>query len=291
MKLEMFNKAAILSSRWAIKLKKASPHILTGLGVIGVGATAVAASKATLKVDLLVDEAVAYNEHINSLEYDTKADKAKDRLYFYGHTAWKFTKLYTPTLIIGGLTVSSIVGSHRIMHQRNVILGASYAALDSAYKKYRETVVERFGEDIENEIRTRSEFLSRDTDESTDDISREELEDSPLEGDPYIRLFDECNPNWQRNADMNLHFLKISQAQMNDKLRVRGHVFLNDVFDQLGMPRTPAGAVTGWVRDNPHGDGEIDFGLYKPTNVDFLNGNERSVWLEFNVDGVVYDLI
>lgn len=291
MKLAMFNKAAILSSRWAIKLKKASPHILTGLGVVGVGATAVAASKATLKVDLLVDEAVSYNEHINSLVYDTKADKAKDRLYFYGHTAWKFTKLYTPTLIIGGLTVSSIIGSHRIMHQRNVILGASYAALDSAYKKYRETVVERFGEDIENEIRTRSEFVSRDTDESTDDISREELEDSPLEGDPYIRLFDECNPNWQRNADMNLHFLKISQAQMNDKLRVRGHVFLNDVFDQLGMPRTPAGAVTGWVRDNPHGDGEIDFGLYKPTNVDFLNGNERSVWLEFNVDGVVYDLI
>ena len=291
MKLAMFNKAAIMSSRWALKLKKASPHILTGLGVVGVGATAIAASKATLKVDLLVDEAVSYNEYISTLEYETKADKAKDRLYFYGHTAWKFTKLYTPTLIIGGLTVSSIIGGHRILHQRNLVLGASYAALDSAYKKYRETVVERFGEDVENEIRTRSEFVSRDTSESTEDISREELEDSPLEGDPYIRLFDECNPNWQRNADMNLHFLKISQAQMNDKLRVRGHVFLNDVFDQLGMPRTPAGAVTGWVRDNPHGDGEIDFGLYKPTNVDFLNGHERSVWLEFNVDGVVYDLI
>lgn len=291
MKLAMFNKAAIMSSRWALKLKKASPHILTGLGVVGVGATAIAASKATLKVDLLVDEAVAYNAHIKSLDYDNKTDKAKDRLYFYGHTAWKFTKLYTPTLIIGGLTVSSIIGGHRVLHQRNVILGASYAALDSAYKKYRETVVERFGEDVENEIRTRSEFMSRDTNESTDDITKEELEDSPLEGDPYIRLFDELNPNWQRNADMNLHFLKISQAQMNDKLRVRGHVFLNDVFDQLGMPRTPAGAVTGWVRDNPHGDGEIDFGLYKPANVDFLNGHERSVWLEFNVDGVVYDQI
>lgn len=291
MKLAMFNKAAIMSSRWALKLKKASPHILTGLGVVGVGATAIAASKATLKVGLLVDDAVSYNEHINTLEYETKADKAKDRLYFYGNTAWKFTKLYTPTLIIGGFTISSIIGGHRIMHQRNVILGASYAALDSAYKKYRDTVVERFGEDVENEIRTRSEFVSRDTNENTDDITREELEDSPLEGDPYIRLFDEFNPNWQRNADMNLHFLKISQAQMNDKLRVRGHVFLNDVFDQLGMPRTPAGAVTGWVRDNPHGDGEIDFGLYKQTNVDFLNGNERSVWLEFNVDGVVYDLI
>lgn len=291
MKLAMFNKAAIVSSRWAIKLKKASPHILTGLGVVGVGATAIAASKATLKVDLLVDEAVAYNEHMKSLKYDNKTEQAKDRLYFYGHTAWKFTKLYAPTLIIGGLTVSCIIGGHRILHQRNVLLGASYAALDASYRKYRDTVVERFGEDVENDIRTRSEFMSRDTNESTDDITKEELEDSPLEGDPYIRLFDEFNPNWQRNADMNLHFLKISQAQMNDKLRIRGHVFLNDVFDQLGMPRTPAGAVTGWVRDNPHGDGEIDFGLYKPTNVDFLNGHERSVWLEFNVDGVVYNLI
>jgi hypothetical protein len=68
-------------------------------------------------------------------------------------------------------------------------------------------------------------------------------------------------------------------------------VFLNDVYDLLGMDRTPAGAVVGWVKG--HGDGYITFMLddNKREVYDFFEGNEKSVWLDFNVDGVVYKLI
>lgn len=83
---------------------------------------------------------------------------------------------------------------------------------------------------------------------------------------------------------------------MNDLLRSRGHVFLNEVYDCLGIPRTKAGQIVGWVysKDNPVGDNYIDFGIYdvyKPAIADFVNGYERSILLDFNPDGNIWELI
>ena len=60
----------------------------------------------------------------------------------------------------------------------------------------------------------------------------------------------------------------------------------------LGIPRSQAGAVVGWVLGE--GDDYIDFGMFDGNNMatrDFVNGYERSILLDFNVDGVIYDLI
>jgi hypothetical protein len=86
-------------------------------------------------------------------------------------------------------------------------------------------------------------------------------------------------------------FIRSQQNYANDLLNARGHVFLNEVYDMLGIERTSAGAVVGWVRGN--GDNEIDFGVLNDLHSGqrFINGDERSVLLDFNVDGVVYDLI
>ena len=91
---------------------------------------------------------------------------------------------------------------------------------------------------------------------------------------------------------MNLFFLKAQQTNANVQLTVRGHVFLNEVYDMLGLPRTAAGAIVGWVRGN--GDDVIDFGIWdnNDINSDFVNGYNRSkILLDFNVDGVIYDII
>jgi hypothetical protein len=58
----------------------------------------------------------------------------------------------------------------------------------------------------------------------------------------------------------------------------------------MGFERTSAGFVVGWVLDG-NGDGYIDFGLSEARSSRFMNAEERSVILDFNVDGVVYDLI
>ena len=91
-------------------------------------------------------------------------------------------------------------------------------------------------------------------------------------------------------------FLRAQQQYANDKLIAQGHLFLNEVYDMLGLPRTKAGAIVGWVYDdnNAVGDNFVDFGIYdvhRETARDFVNGYERSILLDFNVDGVIYDLI
>jgi hypothetical protein len=69
--------------------------------------------------------------------------------------------------------------------------------------------------------------------------------------------------------------------------------FENEVLDNLGIERCPAGAVTGWIKDE--GDSYIDFGIFTDENservIDFMVGREKSIWLDFNVDGTIYDKI
>ena len=118
------------------------------------------------------------------------------------------------------------------------------------------------------------------------------LVDDPNGLSVYARFFDEGCEQWSKNPEYNLMFLRSQQNYYNDMLKSRGHVFLNEVYDALGIPRTQAGAVVGWmISDN--GDNFIDFGVFdgdRPRARDFVNGYERSILLDFNVDGVIYDL-
>lgn len=61
----------------------------------------------------------------------------------------------------------------------------------------------------------------------------------------------------------------------------------------LGIARTNAGQVVGWIycEKNPVGDNYVDFGIYNLQNEGFVNGNERSILLDFNVDGIILDKI
>jgi hypothetical protein len=89
---------------------------------------------------------------------------------------------------------------------------------------------------------------------------------------------------------MNRLFVTCQQNYLNHVLQVRGHVFLNEAYDALGLERSTAGAVVGWVMGD-NGDNYIDFGIFEAQNARFVNGSERSILLDFNVDGVIYDKI
>ena len=108
----------------------------------------------------------------------------------------------------------------------------------------------------------------------------------------YARFFDESCINWSKTPEYNLMFLNGQQNFANDLLNARGHVFLNEVYDMLGIPRSQAGAVVGWVKGV--GDDYIDFGIFEGKTAAaraFVNGAERNILIDFNVDGVIYDLI
>jgi hypothetical protein len=99
----------------------------------------------------------------------------------------------------------------------------------------------------------------------------------------YTKVFDTSSPEWRGDVADNFRFLKTQQDYLNSCLKARGHVFLNEIFDALGMPRTSVGATDGWVKNSKLGTNLIDFGLKNTYQVN------NSILLVFNVQGTIYD--
>lgn len=284
--------------RAALKTRAKSPQIMFAAGVVGVVATTVMASKATLKLDRLVNDIEDTKQKISDLEGSSLADgkeytaedAKKDRIVVTTQGAIKIAKLYAPTVIIGTLTIGCFTGAHVTLSRRNVALTAAYAGLQEAYNGYRDRVREKYGEQTELEMyhgTVQKEVVTNDVN------GPKKTTITTIDGtrSPYARFFDEVSPQWNPQPEYNLIFLRMQQQWANDMLKARGHVFLNEVYDHLGLERTKAGAVVGWVMGN--GDNYIDFGMYddRPAVREFVNGREASILLDFNVDGVILDQI
>lgn len=296
------------------QLQRKSPELLVGLGIIGAITSAVLACKATTKASKIIEEAndaistihqANENGVTNAGETYSEQDCKKDLAVAYVQTGVKFAKLYAPAVLLGAASVTSILASHNIMKKRNVALAAAYAAVDKSFKDYRGRVLERFGEQVEKELRYNikaQEIEETVTDgkgkektvKKTADVAQAGWD--PSRYSPYAKIFDESHPDWRKDAEQNLYYLKALQAQATDKLRSQGHLFLNEVYDMLGFKRTQAGAAVGWIYDprHPIGDDFVDFGMYEVRRekaVDFVNGYERSFILDFNVVGDITSLL
>lgn len=119
-------------------------------GVIGVVTSAVMACKATTKVGEILDKTKEDVETIHKCEADesvkerySSEDAQKDLAIVYVQTGMKFAKLYGPSVILGALSITSILASNNILRKRNVALSAAYAAIDKGFKEYRSRVIER----------------------------------------------------------------------------------------------------------------------------------------------------
>lgn len=285
--------------RQVLVAQKHSPVVLFGAGIIGVAATVVLACRATLKLDEIVEKAQVDIEAAHSLRSQnyanySEADCQRDLAIIYTRTAVRLGKLYAPAFIIGVASVGALVGSHAILSKRNVALTAAYAGLERAFKEYRQRVIDEIGEEKEQELRYASvtrEIVEKD--ETGKEVTKVEKVIDPTAYSPYARFFDEYSQSWSKTPEINLLFLRSQQNYANDLLKARGHVFLNEVYDMLGIARSKAGAIVGWVISK-NGDNFVDFHIYDGTSDikrQFVNGNERSILLDFNVDGVIYDKI
>ena len=289
-----------------LKGKKYAPEIMVVAGVVGVVTSAVMACKATTKAGSIANETKKQMDQIHEVatnvpEKYSEEDMKKDTVIVYTQTAVKYAKLYGPAVVLGVASIACILGSHRILSKRNAALAAAYATVDKGFKEYRSRVVERFGEELDKELRYN--IKAKEFEETTTDSKGKEKTvkktvsvADPNEYSDYARIFDNGNYGWSKDAESNLIFLKQQQNWANDKLKAKGHLFLNEVYDMLGFKRTKAGQVVGWIYDEEHptGDNFVDFGIYN-LNIekarDFVNGYERSIILDFNVDGPIMDLI
>ena len=307
-KLAIFNNVTRTVHKIGFQLKKHSPEILAVAGTVGVVASTVMACKATTKLhDVLEDSKnqvnqvheVLENKSIPAEKY-SEEDGKKDIAVIYTQTTLKVVKLYAPSVILGALSLTSILTSNKILRKRNVALAAAYTAVDKGFKEYRANVIERFGKDLDRELRFNVKAKEIEetvvNDNGEEETVKKVVNEATVGKSEYARFYDDGCKGWEKDPEYNLMFLRHVQDYLNDLLRTRGHVFLNEAYDQLGIPRTKAGAIVGWVYNekNPVGDNYIDFGIYDPKDEkarDFVNGYERVILLDFNVDGPILDLI
>lgn len=285
------------------KLKKHSPEILVVSGVVGVVVGAVMACKATTKVSTIIDTAKESIDAIHQCANDpelveeyTAEDAQKDLVIVYTQTGLKLAKTYAPAVVLGAVSITSILAGHNMLRKRNLALAAAYSAVDTGFKQYRGRVVERFGEQLDKELKY--DIKAKEIEETIVDKKGKEktvaktieVADPVAAMSPYTICFDETCTGWVRDAERNKFFLLRQQDAANEKLKSQGWLFLNDVYEMLGAKRTRAGQVVGWIYDesSPYGDNYVDFGIFdihSSANRNFVNGLEKSIWLSFNVDG------
>lgn len=288
--------------RTGLILQKYSPEILLGVGIVGSIGTTILACRATKKVDFIVDTFKDEMDYIQEAEEtETQPENAnykKDRVRLYIQTGVEFGKLYGPTIALGLASYSCIIGGHKIMSKRNVALVGAYKVLEKGFGEYRKRLIEEYGEDVDFQFKNGIRNESVSVVEEDKDGKKKKVKKTIQVVDPngysvYSRFFDESCRNWCKTPEFNLVFLQAQQNYANNRLQARGHLFLNEVYDMLGLPHSQAGAIVGWVRDK-ESDNFVDFGIYDFEDTkarDFVNGYEPTILLDFNVDGVIWDKI
>ena len=277
-------------------IRQHAPGILMAGGLAGVVGSVILACKATTKASQVIEEHEAklndIKEAMETIPEYTEEDLKKDKGIVYTQTVWGFVKLYAPAALALILSLTAICGSHYIRNRRCVSLGAAYVALDKSFKDYRRRVAERYGEEAEWEIahNIQTQEIEEIDDKGKTKKKKVKVADPNAES-PYCKYFTRSNPYWEENEDFILYNLSMKQSMLNDKLRAKGHMTLNEVYAALGFHETQAGMVCGWIYDtkNPNGDNYIEFNIkevYLPN--EYTGTPEKAYSIDFNVDGNIY---
>ena len=301
--------AAKFAGKAEFTIKKNSPEILLGAGIVGFVGTVVLACKATCRADEVLEfhrrkikdindaKEIADADPEGEMSYDIEIYR-QDKAIRYLKTTGSLAKLYAPTIAVGTLSLACILTSRNIMQKRYLGVVAAYNGLSAAFEEYRKRVRDEYGDGLDKHFRygTTYDELPVYDENGKKTKEKEQVEKTEtgmvIPNDDSCRFFDSSNPNWDKNPTFSMMWLRGQQNILNDILHTRGHVFLNEVYDALGFPHTPQGAVLGWI--DGEGDNCIDFGLYDPNKENvrrFVNGVDNVIMLEFNHDGVIWDKI
>lgn len=276
---------------------KHAPTILTGAGTVGLVGTAVLASRATLTYkELIADEVMVITDGPNLMkrnEHYTEDEFRKDRIVCYSRIVTKTVKHYAPTIALGVASIAAFWWSHSIQSKRIAGLAAAYAALDTSYRKYKKSVASVIGEESMKKV---EEKILDDVVFTDEPFEYDKMDESVIpEYSPYARIIDETSSVWDPSddiAELNIH---AQLNYMNDLLRTRGYLFLSDVYDALGIPRTPASQVVGWLWKKGDGDHYVSFGDIEGHRIQFWDDSRRrtvaNYLLDFNVDGEIVNEI
>lgn len=307
-KTELATKAGQILVKTKLGIKKHSPEILVVAGICTGVAAAIIACKQTIKANDIVAEARKSLQNIenvkelaanNEVKY-TEENEQEDRKTIGMQVTVGMVKTYALPVGLGIFSITCILAGHHILKKRNVALAAAYSALSTDFMNYRKRVVDKYGKDVDFMLKNGLEkqiIANQVVDPKTGEVKEEQKEVLTYDGNKlsqYARVFDEVgSTQWTPSADHNRAFLLMEQNYFNERIRTRGYIFLNEVYERLGFRPTKAGSVVGWVYQNADYEG-IDFGIFTAHTqkaAEFLEGTEPSIILDFNVQGDILSLV
>lgn len=315
--VNIFNKVKNVGSLNLLKLKKISPELMIGLGVVSFVGTIIVASNAATKAEEVIDEHKAKMDAIKEAkkisEDYTDQDATEDTILIYTQTGKGFLKLYWPTITLGALSIACFLGAHGIMKQRNAAVVAAYGLIEKAFAGYRGRVVEELGKDKDFHFMydTKYEDVTVEETDANGKTKKVKKQIQVIDKDPdgnsmYARYFSQQifdpetgdyvgSSQWSPQAEYNAFTLVIKNQWANEHLKANGFLFLNDVYEELGFPKTKAGQVVGWYWQGD-GDNYVSFGSEVDAIINKTAGylayrDGSAILLDFNVDGVILDKI
>lgn len=304
------------TSNVADGLRQNAPVIGIIFGIGALIASGVAAAVASRKADDILDDHKELLEEIKEAKEEGAIEEkvaSKEIARCYGQTAWKLFRRFAPAIGLAVVGSALIIAAYKCEHTRMLeehdkYLGAS-AALSAAladFKGYRERVVDRFGEEIDNELLydiKKEEVEEKITDEKGKEktVKKEVLnaENAGKAGCGYYAKWfkKDTSAEWVNSAEMNKVTVEMAELEANQRLEIKGMLTVNDVhdilrmLDEYGQPlRTKAGQIMGWVYD-PEKAHQIEFGLENPINEDASNGKSTDWLITLNPEGPVYELM
>lgn len=211
---------------------------------------------------------------------------------------------YAKPAVLISLGTGLVVGGYGVTRKRYRSSAAAYAATAATFNAYRSRVKDELGENADLHYFTGHtvETVTAENEENeTKTIKAVVTEpNETLRDIPHPIMFDDRCKGFERNPYYNVEYLENIQALLNQRLKDRGCVFLNELYDMLELPRTHFGSVTGWVQDGDISKGCVDLGLFAriESHGVMIEANERAfkgdipeIILTPNIDGNILDLI
>lgn len=295
-------KNTLFKTKFAVK--QHSPEILIGLGIAGVVTGVVAACKETLKLPEVLEEHNKKREEILAKEEDPNKMKSEISK-LYARTGLRIACLYIPAALIECSAIACIIGAHKIEKKRIMGLSASLAATEQGFKEYRDRVIERFGEEVDQQLKTGAK--EEEVEETVVDEKGKEktvkkkvsVSDPNASGSGYMKYFTRTNPYWSDDEDQVMWFFKRVQSDLNDRLKTidclgrDGYLTLNEAYEACGFAKEKKGMIVGWLNDPSHpcSDGFVEITV-TPTHIPGEDGKLQLAYaVDFNVDGNIFDRI
>lgn len=256
--MNIFKKLKSKAKVGADKIKKYSPEILIGLGIISFGATIYTTAKAAIKVkevseeeaELLVatDVAVGLNKVNPDGTLYSKEDCENDKKIIGVQYNLKKVKAILPAATSAALAISCFLVAFKIMKARYLVLQTAYKGLEASYNFLYNNVKEEYGEEKAFELANGVKKVGED--ESGNAVYEKTNPDAPTA--PYVEYITPSTCKyWSRNEWENDFFLEGIERNANELGRASGYLLYHDLCKELGLRLIkPMSVRAGWVFDD-----------------------------------------